>query len=281
MSDFSRSGDFGEVRFFEASVPSGRFHSLDRISVSGWHKVNALYGQERKNGLPFGILLFTVSGEGKISVGGKDFITRQGEVVLIPKNHAHTYRGVAHGLWEFYWLHYMGEHADLLARDILMSGEFHFDVGEKRLRLLMEDYFEKSEKGVKKEISDSEFLDGVLTLLLKRSVETAEDEKMEQMLHFLEEENDFSLEALAEKFHYSKEYLIRMFQKNLGVSPYRYQLMLRLKRSCEALKMSNKTIEEIAADCGYRTVGSYSSQFKKKFGMTPSEYRAFFKNIQN
>ncbi len=281
MSDFSRSGDFGEVRFFDVCIPSGRFHSLDRIAISGWHKVNALYRQERKNGLPFGIMLFTVGGEGKISVGGKEFITHAGEAVLIPKEHAHAYMGVAHDWWEFYWLHYMGEHADLLARDVLMSGNFHFDIGEKRLCLLMEDHFEKSEKGMKKEISDSEFLSSVLTLFLKRSVETAEDGRMEEMLRFLEGEEDFSLEALAERFHYSKEYLIRMFQKSFGVSPYRYQLMLRLKRSCEVLKMSNKTIEEIAAACGYRTVGAYSNQFKKKFGMSPSEYRAFFKNIQN
>ena len=93
--------------------------------------------------------------------------------------------------------------------------------------------------------------------------------------------NDFSLEELVEHFHYSKEYLIRLFKKATGITPYRYWLLLRIKRSCYDLEVSDKSIAEIALSYGYKEMGSYSKQFKKCYGISPAEYRRLHKFIQN
>lgn len=282
MSNFRRSGSFGEVRFFETCVPSGRFLSLDRILLSGWHRVNHLYCQQRTAGLPFGILLFTTHGEGKVIIEGREMRTRAGEITLIPKGRAHAYMGTESGLWTFFWLHFAGDHSAASAEDVASVG-FVFDVGEKNLHLLTESHFGSEGNGIEKEIVDSEFLSRVMMLLLKKAFLSPTDERLPEMIRFLENEagQDFSLDALASRFHYSKEYIIRLFQRNTGVTPYRYFLTLRLGRSREALEAGEIPISEIAASCGYQTVSAYSRQFKEKFGMTPSEYRAICKKLQN
>ena len=281
MSDFSRSGDFGEVRFFDVCIPSGKLRSTDRICMAGWHKVNAIYRQERKAGLPFGILLFTVSGQGKICINGKEAPTKAGEIVLIPEGHAHSYMGTD-DIWEFYFLHYIGSHAALCAEDITANSTFIFDLGEKTVRMLTAELFGAKKQSIDREIADSEMLSKVMQLLLKRAYRSACDTAMEEMLRFLENEMDaeFSLDIFARKFHYSKEHMIRLFQKNVGCSPYRYWVRARLKQSSESLKASDETIDAIAARCGYRSVSAYSNQFKRLFGMTPGEYRFFCRQTQ-
>jgi AraC-like DNA-binding protein len=279
MSAFSKSGDFGEVRFFDVCIPSGKLRSTDRICMAGWHKVNSLYRQERKTGLPFGILLFTVGGTGKIFLDGREMTTRTGEIVLIPRGKAHGYMGTD-DTWEFYWLHYVGDHAALCAQDITAQHDFVFDVGEQTLRMWISTLFTTKKQSIERELADSECLGLVMHHLLKHAYLCSADTVIEEMLRFLENGTEFSLDALAKTFHYSKEHIIRMFQKHIGLSPYRYWLRLRLKRSAQILKFDDKTIEEIAAQCGYHSVSAYSGQFKKLFGMTPSEYRAFARQSQ-
>jgi AraC-like DNA-binding protein len=280
MRDFSRSGDFGEVRFFDVCIPSGKLRSTDRICMAGWHKVNGLYRQERKTGLPFGILLFTVGGTGSVCVDGKKTSVHAGEIALIPSGKAHSYMGTD-DTWEFYWLHYLGDHAALCAEDITAQNDFVFNVGEKTVRMLTAELFGAKKQSIEQEIADSESLQNLMLLLLKRARIASADAVTEEMLRFLEEDaEDFSLDIFSEHFHYSKEHMIRLFHKNVGLSPYRYWLRGRLKRSCEELKSGDQTVEQIAARCGYRSVSAYSKQFKRLFGMSPSEYRVFFRQVQ-
>ena len=181
MRDFSRSGDFGEVRFFDVCIPSGKLRSTDRICMAGWHKVNGLYRQERKTGLPFGILLFTVGGTGSVCVDGKKTSVHAGEIALIPSGKAHSYMGTD-DTWEFYWLHYLGDHAALCAEDITAQNDFVFNVGEKTVRMLTAELFGAKKQSIEQEIADSESLQNLMLLLLKRARIASADAVTEEML---------------------------------------------------------------------------------------------------
>ena len=65
------------------------------------------------------------------------------------------------------------------------------------------------------------------------------------------------------------------------MTPYHYQKLLILKRSCDALATGSQSISEIAAMCGYQNTGSYSTEFKKHFNISPSDYRKQHKLHQN
>lgn len=282
VDSYSRSGDFGEVKFFDVCLPSGRFRSLDHASMAGWHRVNEKYHQNRKEGLPFGILLLTLAGKGKVTVGEKAFLAEAGSVAIIPPHIPHVYACAKDSEWEFFWLHIGGTHAFDALADITWDGEFLFEIGVKHISALFAPFKEEREMNIEREVSDSTAIGDILSVLLKISLsKTLGDEEKsvaEEMMAFLSdnESGAFSLDELVERFHYSKEYIIRLFKRTAGVSPYQYYLTVRLGRACDMLKKSEYSIVQIAEKSGYGTAASFSKVFKKKFGISPAEYRKLY-----
>lgn len=80
------------------------------------------------------------------------------------------------------------------------------------------------------------------------------------------------LEDLAKRFFLSPDNLLRLFRKHLGVSPYQYWLGLKLDRALEALS-GDATVQEIAGALGFESLSGFERAFKRRFGMTPTEYR--------
>jgi len=57
------------------------------------------------------------------------------------------------------------------------------------------------------------------------------------------------------------------------VSPYNYLMTIRIEKAVESLKTTNKTIMEIALECGFQSITSFNKAFKNSVGCTPSEIR--------
>lgn len=288
MRKYSRPGAFGNVEHFVYSnVPTLEFRSINCILNAGWHKVNDRYFINRPDGVDCGLMIFTLSGEGEITLDQKTCIATGGSIAVIPPNCSHSYSCVADGEWEFYWVHYAGEHAIHCSNDIVKNKHFLFQFDVKMIQLLFSSYIENKSKGIERELEDSEWLEHFFQILLKKSVSMSylesESHIVQDMMKFIEQakDSDFSLDALAKQYHYSKEHLIRVFQKTMGFSPYKYWVLLKLNRSCYALEKNEHSIAEIARECGYKHVGSYSVEFKKRFHMSPQEYRDMFQQKKN
>ena len=75
----------------------------------------------------------------------------------------------------------------------------------------------------------------------------------EQMSEYVEEniEKIVSLEDICKAFHYSKNYIIRIFNKEFGISPVQYINEVKLRRAMYLLETTSKPIGEIATRCGY------------------------------
>lgn len=90
-------------------------------------------------------------------------------------------------------------------------------------------------------------------------------------------ESDFMnsprIEKAAQIAGYSVSYFSRLFQNQLGISFSEYCTDVRLKHTQHALLTSNKSITTIALEMGFTHPGNLTSCFKKKFSMTPLQYR--------
>lgn len=86
--------------------------------------------------------------------------------------------------------------------------------------------------------------------------------------------HDISLDLVAAHVHLSPAYLSRIFNKKTDTSFSEYLTQVRLKEAKQRLRMSNETIDQIAAVTGFRSNSYFSAVFKKHEGITPSEYRA-------
>ena len=68
-------------------------------------------------------------------------------------------------------------------------------------------------------------------------------------------------------------HLTRTFRVHYGVSVGAYLRNLRLERAAHALIASTSTIAEIAAQAGFYDQSHFTRTFKRKYGLTPQDYR--------
>ena len=83
-----------------------------------------------------------------------------------------------------------------------------------------------------------------------------------------------SLAQLAAEHEMSVSHLQKLFKQVCGVPVYRYIKEYRLEQAAVELVRSRKPITEIAQRAGYDNASKFSESFKKRYGKTPSRYRA-------
>ena len=82
-----------------------------------------------------------------------------------------------------------------------------------------------------------------------------------------------TLDDLAKSLSISKQGLIQKFRKQTGLTPMSYLANIRLDRSKQLLKDSALPVTEIAQQCGFENVYYFSNHFKKRTGISPTDYR--------
>lgn len=70
-------------------------------------------------------------------------------------------------------------------------------------------------------------------------------------------------------WHFSRE-----FRREFGESPHRYLLTRRLERAAQLLRTTDRQVTDICFLVGLRSIGSFTTSFRRMFGVTPTAYRA-------
>lgn len=86
-------------------------------------------------------------------------------------------------------------------------------------------------------------------------------------------EKKLSLDDLSEKFHISKSYLSKKFKTITGLGIKEYIINVRIKNACTLLLETNKSITDIAFECGFNDSNYFGDAFKHSKGMSPNKYR--------
>lgn len=108
--------------------------------------------------------------------------------------------------------------------------------------------------------------------------------KIDMAINFMNShfDQEIDLHELAKSTYYSYDYFRHLFAKFKGTSPQRYLLNLRLEHATRQLEQTGLPLSSIAQGVGYHSAAAFSIDFKKKYGKTPSEYRASYTpNQQN
>lgn len=86
--------------------------------------------------------------------------------------------------------------------------------------------------------------------------------------------SDIKLSSVAKMKSVSPEHLSRTFKSSTGLGFNEYVTLLRLRKAEEMIKTEhNKTISEIAYECGFNDGNYFSYKFKKMFGVSPMKMR--------
>lgn len=99
---------------------------------------------------------------------------------------------------------------------------------------------------------------------------------MSKIISFTEKhlpDSDISIDDMAEHVAVSRSGLNRKLKQLTGISPGEFIKEARIKRACQLLSRSEKTINEIAFECGFTDPKYFSRVFKATTHKTPTEYR--------
>lgn len=104
---------------------------------------------------------------------------------------------------------------------------------------------------------------------------TGEIEKLLPLLVFIQAnlDRDLSLEVLARRARLSPFHFHRLFRSVIGETVKQYTHRLRLERAANLLVVRDATILDVALDSGFGNHETFSRAFKKRFEVTPAEYR--------
>ncbi len=83
---------------------------------------------------------------------------------------------------------------------------------------------------------------------------------------------ELSLDDICKKTFYSKTYLNKLFNKNLGTSIIQYYINLKIEESKKLLK-SGLTVNEVSDKLYFNSPNYFSKAFRKHCGVSPTEYK--------
>jgi YesN/AraC family two-component response regulator len=105
--------------------------------------------------------------------------------------------------------------------------------------------------------------DEINNLLVRKAVRYIEERYAEP----------FSLKDLAEELFVSPNYLCELFKRHTGRNITEYLSDYRLRQAEKYLKQIACKVADVSTLVGYKDAKYFSTAFKKKYGMTPLEYR--------
>ncbi len=221
-------------------------------------------------------------GNATVTVDDKQLRAKEGEVIVINSNQLHVIRvSEEECLYEVLGLEYNFCIAWGFSPD-----KFYYKnlINDQRINLLFD-------KIAKENYGQKSFFQAIITSacmeilgLLSRQYNTQKPDAntalekiniVRQMLQYIS--NSFQsqniLKDLSEQLKYSPYYLTHIFSQITGVTVKDYQMEIRFKQAKKMLVQNNLTISQIAENCGYANVSSFTLAFRNKTGKTPSEYK--------
>ena len=234
-------------------------------------------------------LLYNVEGEGVFkSTHIKETVIKPGDMFLLFPGEWHTYHPNKDIGWKQYWIGFKVKNIDERVKAGFLSPEkpiYHvgFSVDIQML------YEEAYKTAIKEAPYSQQTLAGIVNHLiglmysLERTNELSKNTQhmdivsKAQMLIRDSLEKQLSIQDIAEQLGVSYSNLRKIFKEYTGMAPALYQHDLKLQRAKELLSTTNDSIKEIAYRLNFESPDYFSSKFKTKTGMKPSDFRAMNK----
>lgn len=217
-------------------------------------------------------LAFRLRGEGSFLFDdGNKIESKEGEVLFVPRN--------------------MGYEVDYSDGEIIVFS-FHMEPLFHRAERILSSSFKMAELfseayRIWKEKSPGsqmaavgKFYEILAVFAAENSIEKNEDTAFCRAISFIEEnygDPDLRLYEICKRVGMSESVLRRKFAKNFGMSPVAYLTRIRLCAAEQMLFTENKTVEEVALECGFSDVKYFARVVKKHRGCTPSALRGGYK----
>ncbi len=239
------------------------------------------YFVERVN-RPTYTLEYVVSGIGYLNNEGREYTLSAGDVYLLKPFTRHFYRSDDKTPYSKIWINFRSDNAAQILKILKIENQTVFHCPEAA------ELFNKFSELEKISVFRSDVTYKATELVysifarLAQSQKNRVDEIPADVLKtkvFLDcsMAQGVSIKDVCEQTFFSRTHVISRFKKYYGVTPHRYVLDLKMSAACSLLKDTDEKICAIAQRLNFYNDHHFSQAFKKKFGLSPSEYRKSFR----
>ena len=151
---------------------------------------------------------------------------------------------------------------------IILSGYSDFSFAQRAIELGVTRYLTKP--------TNARELIGILEEIEKNIQKPRSEEKQEMKAMdyiSMNYSQKLTLTKISEQLCITPNYLSELFKKHTGQNVSEYIIDYRLEKACQFLKNPQLRIGEVSEKVGINDVRYFSSMFKKKYNLTPTEYR--------
>lgn len=226
---------------------------------------------------PFTVWEEIIDGEGFVTVDDQSFPVRKGDIYVLPRGKCSRLEPHVRHPWKKKYFLLSGSLPVVLLHQFGFSKQFHFPGGAAlscgTFDILLKLY---NEGHADMHITAAEQLLKLLWHLRYSREDTAAASSAVRLairnidLHY---EERLDLDAVAAEAGISRSHLQALFKKEVGISPYEYHLNRKFEKAKELLIQSTFSIESIAQRLAFRNRFHFSSEFKRRTGVPPGEFR--------
>ncbi len=226
---------------------------------------------------PIACLQYVKYGSGIIISGDKMYRVETGDTFLLKEGIDQIYYSNPDNQFERFWINFKGELADLLFKMYEFDDTIVFKNTDTES--LLKDMFSlcrSNMSGENYQDAIEQKLVQIVQILSKNKNSAPEtDTSAEKIRTYIDRNitDNISLSDISKKFSFSREYIVRMFKKNYGITPHQYMLQSKIRISMIMLKEGEKSIEEISDILCFSAPEHFSATFYKYTGYRPSAYR--------
>ncbi|AMR30813.1 AraC family transcriptional regulator [Mucilaginibacter sp. PAMC 26640] len=229
-------------------------------------------------------IIYITKGQGIFeSESVKQTTVRAGTLIVLFPNERHRYKPDNQTGWDEYWVGIKGEIIDkLLISSYLKRDTPCLYIGfNESIFNLYNCIIEKTKQerpGYQPLISGAVLhLIGTSYAIIKQNaVETKDDENIinrSRLLFRSNISNPYSAEQAAQELNVGYSWFRKLFKNYTGLSPGQYYLQLKIEKAKELLSNSNVPVKEVSIVLNFESSFYFSTIFKEKSGLTPTEYR--------
>ena len=233
----------------------------DIIPIFSGHEVcekNHKYGPHIRD---YYLLHFCLNGTGVLIDKFGNHTIRQGELFIIRPGETTTYLADGNTPWEYSWVAFGGELADLFNTDRSVY-PFPIEIG-----------LSLREFSIDRETNPAIFLSLIYKLIYylfnEKKDNSSIPEKIRQYIDFNYMDN-ISVLTISNYFGYERSYLYRIFKNHLGVGIKEYIIKTRMEHAQILLK-KGYSVGNTSLAVGYNDQTNFSKAYKKHFGESPKK----------
>lgn len=242
------------------------------------------YLHSQKEGYHLHVVL---SGRGVLKTRNRVHDVHEGQIFLLRENEEIYYEADTQDPWQYVWIAFAGEYAHRYMHyagftDDICVQECH--VPPMEFYTLVKEILEHPHLNISSELHRMSLALQYLSLAIesrefgqdgtRQREDLSPDDYVAYATRYIQANYaNIRISDVASYIGVNRTYLTTLFKKKMLMSPQEFLMHVRMDRSRSLLRHTDIPVSAVAKEVGYEDQLAFSKIFKKKFGVSPAQYR--------